>query len=114
MNQPNQPGEGPQFVALSINVEPARLRAIIEGLRKLPNVADMAVISAIAELDRIASIFEEADRKRQQMLLESVENLRRAVLSGNETPTEGCECLRCTAIRSIREQEESKRKSLNS
>lgn len=101
----------PEFMA--VDCDPVRMRSIIEGLRGLPNVSDMPVIQAISELDRIASMFERADKRRREMAQEMIDALRSSILEGKATATDGCECPRCMAIRSILANE-SKTTQLNS
>lgn len=52
------PSQGIQF-------DPAYFRQLIDGLRALPNVSDMAVIKTITELDRMAGLSEASMRKRE-------------------------------------------------
>jgi hypothetical protein len=86
--------------ALPIEVDTARLRAIIEDLRQLPNVSDMAVISAIAELDRIAKIFERAQAIRERMIKSLANAMRESLLE----ITPNCDCPRCTSLRAQQQQ----------
>lgn len=48
-----------------VTIQPPYFRELIAGLRALPNAADVAVARTVAELDRIASHFERADRSRE-------------------------------------------------
>jgi hypothetical protein len=101
----------PEFIA--IDFDPSRMRSIIEGLRSLPNVAEMPIINAISEMDRLTNLFERAAKRRAEMAKQLVEAMRKSVLSGDMTATDGCECPRCEAIRIILSQNEP-RQQLNS
>lgn len=84
------------------------LRKLIEGLRALPNVSEMAIINAIAELDRIATDFEEFERQREALnadVLKRVAALMISALAAGEKPTEGCYCARCVALREAQQRE---------
>lgn len=61
------------FVATPIELNAERMRQIISGLRQLPNVSDMAVITAIAEFNRIATIIEETEQKRQRIIKAAID-----------------------------------------
>jgi hypothetical protein len=81
-----------------IEMSPAKLRVLIEGLRKLPNVSDLAVINAISELDRIATTFEGFNELRRIMFEQrasSGESLEAVFDSG-------CDCDNCRAKRALR------------
>lgn len=103
-----------------------KLRALIEGLRSLPNVADIAIINAICELDRIASIFEgfelirEEQRRRmaehtkmltdelKPRIMEAVErgeNIIEATQRAyDEIRKRTCQCPACTAQRNAEKE----------
>lgn len=58
------------------------LRELIEGLRALPNVSDLAVIKTITELDRIALCFEQGARKRERIVARAIKIAERHVAEG--------------------------------
>lgn len=79
------------FAMTPIDIEASKLRKLIEGLRALPNVSDLAVIQTIAELDRIASKFEEIDKKRARILRAAVEAARKKMPEIAESMTSTAE-----------------------
>lgn len=97
----NEQNGTPEPEMIPISVDTARLRALIEGLRQLPNVSDMAVINTIAELDRIATIFEKAQAIRDRMAASLAAALRESLT----TITPDCDCPRCTYLRAQQQQQ---------
>lgn len=55
------------LMPVPLQIFPEPLRKLIEGLRALPNVSDMAVITTIAELDRIATTLELATNRHRKI-----------------------------------------------
>ncbi len=84
----------PEFSPM-IEMSPPKLRKLIEGLRALPNVSDLAVINAISELDRIATTFEGFDLLRKKL----IEGMAASV---EDIFDNGCECENCVAARAER------------
>lgn len=66
----------------ALDVSSKYMRELIEGLRALPNVSDLAVIKAIGEFDRIASYYENSYAKRDEIM-------RRAMLIGEQWVKDG-------------------------
>lgn len=105
------------FQGVDVICDPRKLRGIIEGLRALPNVSDMSVISAIAEFDRIAQLYELVEKRRERInqfaqqlardkapeLLAIVqtgtipEELLRDLMRSISPPSPTCDCPRCRA-----------------
>ena len=105
------------FEGIDLVCDPLKLRGLIDGLRALPNVSDMAVIAAIAELDRIAMQFETIAYRRDRVMQtakriarEKMPQLLAIVESGGipgevlaeisreiSPPSPTCDCEKCRA-----------------
>jgi hypothetical protein len=66
----------------ALDVSAKTMRDLIEGLRALPNVSDLAVIKAIGEFDRIASYYENSYAKRDEIMRRSTVIAERWVKEG--------------------------------
>lgn len=104
-----------QQLDAGVEFDPQGLRQIIEDLRKLPNVSELCIIKAIAELDRIASHCERLAKLQQEHAEAAIESLRKSldesrekILSGEIKATDGCMCPRCMSIRAVLENAENR------